>query len=64
MTSLPSTPSRETAATGVVTNGVGKTTTAHLNLERSLADVMSLSGRRVWERDVLADQKIPFAGKE
>lgn len=36
---LPS-PSRETA-TGVVTNGEGHRTTAHLNLTRSLADVFA-----------------------
>lgn len=42
---------------GVQTNGIGKTTTAHLNLTRSLADVWGLNKPVVHE-----PRKVPYAG--
>lgn len=52
--------------TGVVTNGIGKVTTSHLNLTRSLADVEQAGEAKVtkWIADNLPRYgKLPYAGK-
>ena len=56
-------------STGIKTEGIGKVTTSHLNFVRTMADAPSLASahptaRQRWERDVWANQKIQYAGKE
>lgn len=55
-------------ATGVKTGGEGKRTTAHLNLTHAMgkpptAPIQNEAIGRA-PREVLADYKIPYAGKE
>lgn len=57
--------------TGIETNGIGKRTTAHLNLTRSMArdpEVKKWGAREEIRRELRlperGDGKVPFAGRE
>lgn len=53
------TPPTTLAGTGVRTNGIGKVTTAHLNLTRTMADVVREEGALEEEVDAPAEPVAP-----